>query len=368
MIVYWSILAYTCFIGYLGQRLFNKQALSSTITKTDENKTTAGISLLFAILSFFLLIFFVANRGDVGDTAVYRGFFNGASSDLSYIPEYFNNDNVKGPGFYSVMTVFKAFISTDFFVFSWFLGIFQGLCVVRLFRKYSVNFVFSCFLFITSTSFTWMLNGIRQFLAISIILCFIDLIIEKKPIKFIVIILLVSTIHSSALIWIPCYFIVNLKALTRRTYTLTALACFVLLILVKFTNIFEDSMSSNSAGLNPVRVLVEAVPIIIAIWKYNTIKDKITPSINVFLNSATISIGIFIIAMFTSGITIGRIPGFFNITNYILLPWLINNAFNKDEKRIVLPVAIIMYILFFWYSLSAQGWDYYASISLNLYV
>ena len=63
--------------------------------------------------------------------------------------------------------------------------------------KYSIDISLSLYLFVASCTFTWLLNGIRQFLVVCILFGFIDWLIDGKKIKYIALILVLSTIHNS---------------------------------------------------------------------------------------------------------------------------------------------------------------------------
>ena len=78
----------------------------------------------------------------------------------------------------------------------------------------------SLFVYIASGIYTVSMNGIRQSLAAAIIFAATKYILDGNFKKFLLVILLASTIHQTALIFIPIYFIVRRKAWTRDTYIL----------------------------------------------------------------------------------------------------------------------------------------------------
>jgi hypothetical protein len=94
------------------------------------------------------------------------------------------------------------FLITAFFI------VFSYLCILR---KVSKDYLFSVFLYITLGVYTFFFNGLRQGLAMAIFAMATPALINRKPIKYILIVLLASLFHVSALIMIPFYFIINLK-------------------------------------------------------------------------------------------------------------------------------------------------------------
>ena len=60
------------------------------------------------------------------------------------------------------------------------------------------------------------MNGMRQCLAAAILFIFNDLIVKGKFKLYLGVVLIVSTIHASALIMIPVYFIVRQDAWSKK--------------------------------------------------------------------------------------------------------------------------------------------------------
>ena len=57
----------------------------------------------------------------------------------------------------------------------------------------------------------------------------------------------------------------------------------------------------------------------------------------------------YILSGFTSGLFLGRIPIYFSLYNYILIPWIIEKTFTKNSVKIIYIVLIILYMLFYYY-------------------
>ena len=90
--------------------------------------------------------------------------------------------------------------------------------LIYVYRKYSSRYLVSFFLFIASTDYiSWMFNGIRQFLAVTITFIGIKFILDKKYAKAIILILIASLMHQSALLVIPFIFIAQGKAWNKKT-------------------------------------------------------------------------------------------------------------------------------------------------------
>lgn len=384
MVVYYSIFAFTCFFAFLGCILQNQKYVKSSNKGRDIEesiKNEKSISLFFALVSFSLLVYFVGMRTAFIDTYAYIMMFNGSSTDLSELKVLYEND-VKGIGFQAMMIFFKKYISSDVNAWFMFLAIFQAGAVVKIYYKYSVNFFMSAYLFIASTTFTWMMNGIRQFTAVCLILYFLDWAFEKKTIKFIMIILLAYTIHDSAIFWIPVYFIMHFKPYSKKIWICVILTLVLVFGIDQFTDLLDASTEGteyeglgteithygNDDGVSLIRVAVAAVPAAIALLRRKIVLEKSNHIIDCLINMSVVAVGVYLVGVVTSGILVGRIPIYFTVTNFILLPWLLNNTFDGKVRTIIKAICYVLYFAYFYYGMvMVKGFSIYESAPLGIY-
>lgn len=333
--------------------------------------------LLIAIIAILPIIIFAGCRSSVADTSVYIASFKDYPNNLSSAYNMIFDSTRRDPGFLFISVLIKQFISTDYTVWLSIIAIISGIGVMIPLYKYSCNFGVSIFLFIASCQFTWMFNGMRQFLVASIIFGCTGLLLRRKFVPYAIIVCLLSTIHISALILLPAYFIVTGEPWDKRTILFISLIILAILFTGKFTGLLEDAVENTNYassmeefkaiddGTNPIRILVESVPIIIAFIYRKKIQDKLTSIIKLSINMSLVSSGLYIISgIARSGIMLGRLPIYFSMYNFILLPWLINNIFNKEEKRLVYYLMIVLYIAFFYYQMviTWKGFGYASKI------
>ena len=106
-------------------------------------------------------------------------------------------------------------------------------CYLIIIKRYSVNYGFSIFLFITLGIYTFFFNGMRQGLAMAIFVLATPYLLEKKAFKYTLLCFFTSFFHISALFMIPFYFLVHLrikliyKILVSFTISLTASSFFI---------------------------------------------------------------------------------------------------------------------------------------------
>lgn len=316
---------------------------------------------LFAFVVFVPLILMAGFRNyNIGDTWGYVARYNDMSTDFSLFREHFLSVE-KDQGFEIFVYICKLIFHNNVTAFLVLLAFIQGVCVFTVFRKYSENYIFSVFLFVVSVNYVgWMYNGIRQFLAITVVLLTFTLIIRKKYITAIIVILIMSTIHQTALIMIPTIFIVQGEAWNKKTVAFIILVIVSVVFIDQFTDLLGEAAKdtqyaanteqiNGETGTNPLRVLVCSFPTIISFVFRKQINEKQNKVVNICVNMSIVSTGIYIVSMFTSGVQIGRLPGYTILYSFILLPWEINHLFKN--KTIWYVVTTIAYLLFYYYQM-----------------
>ena len=331
--------------------------------------------LLIAIIAILPIIIFAGCRSSVADTGVYIASFNDYPNNLSSAYNMIFDSTRRDPGFLFISVLIKQFISTDYTVWLSIIAVISGIGAMIPLYKYSCNFGVSIFLFVASCQYTWMFNGMRQFLVASIIFGCTGLLLRRRFIPYAIIVCLLSTIHTSALILLPIYFIVTGEPWDKRTMLFIGLIILAMMFTSQFTGLLEDAVEntnyansmeefkSTDDGTSIMRIAVESVPVIIAFVYRNRIKDKLTPIIKLSINMSLVASGLYVISKIArSGIMLGRLPIYFSMYNLILLPWLIKNIFNKEEKRLIYYLMIILYLAFFYYQM-VVAWDGFGYVS-----
>ncbi|WP_026648885.1 EpsG family protein [Blautia wexlerae] len=341
--------------------------LNITLVVRQENvlgKKEIRANWLFAICVFAPIFIQASFRGDIGDSNSYRKMFgelpNTINELVAYIPTV-----TKDKGFFFLSGLIKIIFGSNTIVYFLILALLQSIVLVAVYRKYSSQYLVSIFLFVASTDYlSWMFNGIRQFTAVTLLFAATGLMLKKKWISTLVIILLASTIHQSALLMIPIVIIAQGKAWNKRSVIFLVAAMIAIVFVNQFTNILDSMMQETQYanvvsdwnewgddGTNVLRVLVYSIPTILSLIGIKYIQAEDDPVINFCTNMSIISTGIYIISMFTSGIFIGRLPIYASLYNYILLPWETDHMFTKESKRLIMIVMVAAYLVFYWYQI-----------------
>ena len=325
-------------------------------------RTVRRWDYLPAIILVLPLTLWAGFRGNVADTTLYRKIFLEESRGLMDIPAVLLGDG-KDTGFTALIIILKTFIGNNDTLYFTIIAVFQMACMCYVFRKYSSDYWISIFLFVASTDYTsWMFNGMRQFIAACLIFSCFDLMVKKKYVKLIIVILLASLIHGSALLMIPIIFVVQGKPWNMRTILMLIGTAVVVLFIDRFTPILStmledtqyDGVMENEIwvvddGTNVIRVLVYSVPAIISLFGRKYLDQANNTAVNICVNCSIVTTALYAVSTVTSGVYIGRLPIYTSLMGYISLPWLINHMFNRESSRLVKVVMIVLYIAFYCY-------------------
>ncbi len=351
MYIYVSMMIWTAICG-----LVSKGSETTCLLEGKQEKRT---NHLFAFLTMAYIMFFMSSISSYYDIPAYQGGFSITPSEPSEVKEYIQNIN-KYPGFGIFQVLFKTYISTEFQNFLAVIVIFDCLALCYVFRKYSCNFAFTVFLHIASGKITWMINGVKQFLAACIILAFSKFLMEKKFVPFAIGVIIASLFHTSALVVLPVYFFVHGKPWNKKMLLMMVCSVLAITFISTFTGILDfllestaygssytDSLQSHS-GSNILHFVVAAVPPVIALIGKKTVEEKAPNYIKICINMSIVTACVFFVASFTSGIFMGRMPIYFQMYSFIALPWLIDNVFDKESAKVIKVVCILCYLLMYY--------------------
>ena len=320
------------------------------------------IPAILLMLPFFLWAGF---RDKVGDTGYYRLVYQSMPRDFSQWGSFLRTVH-KDWGFSVLGLAIKAVFGDNPVFYFLIIAGFQSFALVHVFRKHSSDYWLSIFLFVASTDYiSWMMNGMRQFTAVMLIFAFTDWIVERKNIRMIIVILVASTLHASALLMIPILFIIQRKAWNFLTFVAIGATVAALFFVDQLTDLLREALSDTQYsnivneweewgdnGTNPIRVLVYSIPVIIAIIGNRYIKETDDPMVNLCVNAGIMSTSLYVISMVTSGIFIGRLPIYVSLyATCILLPWEIDHIFTEESAKAIKVIAVIAYIGFFYYQM-----------------
>ncbi|MEW9501079.1 EpsG family protein [Jeotgalibacillus marinus] len=227
------------------------------------------------------------------------------------------------------------------------------LIVIVLFH-YSRMIELSLYVYITGGFFLVSMNGIRQTLAAAIAFCAIKFLLNGNFIGYSLVILLATSIHQSALILLPMYFIVRVKAWSIAIVALMLLAIAIPIGFEIFSTALFSAIEGtqygaykdfDEGGASVIRVIVGAVPLVIAYLGREKLR-AIFPKSDVIVNMSLLSL-IFLIVSTQSWI-FARFSIYFNLYQFILISWIVKLFREKDEKFVYFSI-LVCYFAYYYY-------------------
>lgn len=309
------------------------------------------------------IILWAGFRPNVEDTYNYRVGFISSGAGFHAVQDTINS-NVKGKGYDVFINLIKPVIGNNDVLFFVIVSAIITCGILHTWRKYSCNLPQSVFLFVVAADcYSWMFNGIRQGMAVAIVFAAYPFLFERKYIKYIIFVLLATTIHSSAIICLIALVFVNHIPWKSRTVLFVTGVLVVVAGLNSFTSVLENMLTNTEYanvveqfgtdnGVSIQRFAVYSVPTVIAFIfrrQINAYDDRI---LDFAVNMSVLSSMFYFLGVFTSGIYIGRIPIYFSLWNNILLPWEIKCLFNKRNATVITIAMIAFYLYYNYYQMN----------------
>lgn len=305
----------------------------------------------FIILVIVIFVLVAGLRNNIGDTGSYiQGYKN-----LATFNGFTENSQDKGFEVFSLI-LYQISAEPQFMIFI--MALITQIGNLITLARYRNYFELQTYMYFTSGAFLVTMSGIRQALASSILFLNTYLIIKGKFISYLVVVLLMSTIHQSALIMIPIYFVARQEAWSKKTLITIVISSIGFLFFYQLVPIVFDMLGSSNythyeewlsvagSGSSFMRVLVNSVPVILSYIYRDKIK-KIWPESYVFINMSLLN---FIVVTFSLYNWIfARFSLYFQLYNFVLLPFIIKNCFDKRKERdLIYYLFIICYFIFFY--------------------
>ena len=269
MTVYWGTIA---LVGYLVvmARAFDPSVDSRAMGRLPENRLTQ----IFLLSAAVVLAFVAGFRWQVGaDFNAYMTNYGRYSQDFFEDLRTFNE-----PGIKAIAWLLSS-ITTNA---TWFIVVVSGITIgliLLTIARYSIATPMSYMLFIFVGTWHGSFNGLRQYLAAAIVFAGHRWIIERRPIKFVLLIGLASSFHLSALALLPLYLLPNRRLRPAMLMLLGAASLTLLYSSDAVLNLSglikgEDTSTTlySMTAINPLRILVAVLPV--ALYYTNCVRTK----------------------------------------------------------------------------------------------
>jgi len=339
--ILWINLAIVFIFSFLSRVFVRPVDINQTITDYPKpNK-------IFVFLVMACLVIISGLRTNIGDTYFYK--FSYERNDFTWEQVSSGNDI----GFGILQMILKNF-SEDPQTLIFTTALITNILIIIVFYNYSRLFEMSTFIYITGGTHLVSMNGMRQVLAAAICFAAIKFLMNRNFVKYALVIILASTIHFSALIMLPVYFLVHLKAWSKYTFLMVAASIAIVFSFETFTSILfsalEDTQYSeystfDEGGANVIRVAVSAAPLFIAYVGREKLR-QIFPKIDYIVNMSILGLLFMIIS--TQSWIFARVSIYFNLYQLILVSWILE-AFTKKDQKFLYYCIVICYLAYYYY-------------------
>ena len=357
MIVYFimmGLLLLLCWIMHLTSLSSSTLTIGETLGIENIEKRKRKDRRIVIFLIFFVLAFVAAFRYKVGtDFSSYYKTSNWAGK--------FQQGEFDDPGF----TLFSLLAEFLFQGKNGAITILAAIVTVALFvftiDKHGENLTVSLLLFIFVGCFTGLFNGVRQYLAAGILFAGFHFVQEKKFFKWLLVVLIATSIHVTAILMIFVYFVSNMKCngMTVVLYFIVGIALLYLyeplfnLVGALKQEEVDTGLGYVSRQVNILRVAVQCVPLIMFVFvdKNGINQDVETRCLfNICLLNASFAI---------AGMNSPYLSRFciYTMCFQVLMYPKIFKKMNKDNRNIFTSLLLFFYFIF---------WLYETSNSVNL--
>lgn len=271
-------------------------------------------------------------------------------------------------------------ISNNYHIYFFPPALLSSFAAVKLFKRYSVDPAFSMLIFFSLGTYITYVAALKQCFAIFFLLLSIPYAIDRKYIRFYLLVFLAILFHTHAFMFaiVPLLFgkpwgkmsigFLLAAFFSMATYDAT-LGAFMEYAQSIGALVAEIEVFDNNS-INVLRVVVYWVPAMLALAFRKRLFSNSTRVENLFVNMSMISAFILMIGLVQAANLFARMAAYFEIATAISLPWMIKKLFTKRSVRAVTICAAILYFGYFLYEfgVSKDFGNNYSAITLWQFV
>lgn len=327
-----------------------------------KNKISENI---FLTLAAFLLMIIVSLRNlSFGtDTLVYVEKFRKYNLiEFSQIIDYLNKIDEKDKTFYLLVRILNLFSLEESLIVVLFSILFLTSTFWMIY-KYSNNSLISIILFICLGYLFFSLTGLRQTFALTFIIFSYKYLRERKMYKFIILVLLASLFHSTALVFLIAYPLVYLKLGIKHLVVLISASLIDILFNSQIYSLLKNFIFNeqyeyylnNEESLNYSGFLIQLSIFLFCLIFKKVILTK-SPENITFYN--LIFIGLIFQLFATNIAVVFRISLYFSIFSIILVSNVISSFKDVYIRILVNLIVIVILIMYLFISGYYEGYTF----------
>lgn len=358
VLLYWGCV----FLMYLSQTYFPVETQLDS-RQTGKRHFMLRRSDVFMTVTILWLTSFSFLRTSYNDTSNYIASFMNAESVIDGVENGTFVDWTGNP--FSMLYRSLAHDFTDnYHIYFFFPAVLSSFAVVKLLKRYSVAPAFSLLIFFSLGTYVMYIAALKQCLAMFCLLMALPYAIDKKYVRFYLLVLVAILFHTHAFMFAIVPFLLEkpwgkvswillgatLFAMVTYDVTLGAFMNYAQSIgaLVAEEEVFDDHQ------INMLRVLVYWVPAILALIFRRRLFSDSSKAENLFVNMSIVSAFILTLGLVQAANLFARMAGYFEIATAIALPWIVKKLFTKQSAQFVMTFASILYFAYFIYEFTVS--------------
>lgn len=310
----------------------------------------------FLIVFGILVLFLILRAPSVGvDADNYKKIF-----------EYYHNVDfsemlVRGRheiGFKYYCKIFSLIFNN----YSFFLMVTSILSMIGVYyfiKDNSKNYIQSLYIFITFNFYGYFFGILRQCLAISILLYSLKFIKERKLFPFLLSVFLAFLFHKTALVFLPLYFVYNLKIDKKKLVIWGTLIILFLIfkdyILQFILNYIYRPESLKASTGDGYKMLFLLIGTSIASYFYQDKLLKQDKNNQILINMTFIATLIQVLATIFS--TAYRVTLYYSFAIIVLIPKILK-AIENNKLRLFLTISMYVVLGLYFYMMTTNLVDY----------
>lgn len=257
---------------------------------------------------------------------------------------------------------FHDILGVPFQVFLFFLSSVTCFSIVFILYRYSEDVFTSLTLYLTLGCFTMAMSGLRQSLAISLLLLSLFFCEKRKIIPFLILCILAFSMHNSSLIFILVYFLWGKRLSLKTCFSLLVASFGSILfanVLIFFVSFFMPTKYSGMdlyVGYN-INYLVLAVPVVITFFCTFFLDYEQDGKLNETDSFFFICSLLYLVMMFLSlkNNQLGRLSYYFSVGNLIIVASTLKYQMKKDVRSAKIVKFIILMFSYAYFFISTPG-------------
>lgn len=229
---------------------------------------------------------------------------------------------------------------------------FISFCVSKLIFKYCKNTFLGFYLYTTIGLFTMSMSGMRQSIACVICWLAIEDIMEKRPLRFVILVFVASLFHQSAIFFLAFYFVrfIKIKRLSGWFFSgITVLCVLLRAVLIPVLSYFlperyeQYGLVSDKNPINPMLIIIGLlIPMFcLFFWERHKLKDEREERFYSLCYAGSFVYAV-VTALALSSQMIGRMNMYFYLFNVILLGNTISDIEDRNTRYVAVFFALLL--------------------------